>query len=118
MAFTGEVGEVLHVVLSIVEEASHSLGQHLMVVGDEAILGATDTFAAEQGVGGEAVEDLKNDILYEARQCIPLARGLLHFIEPTIISVQQDESFLTNEVTKILFGSIHMCSGGLKWILI
>ena len=39
-----------------------------MVVGvrDEVFLGAIDTFAAEQGAGGEAVEDIKNDILREA----------------------------------------------------
>ena len=48
----------------------------------------TDTFVAEQGEGGEVVEDLKNDILYEAGQCVPLAKGLLHFVEPAIISVQ------------------------------
>ena len=46
----------------------------------------TDTFAAEQGAGEEATEDLESDILCEAGQCVPLARGLL-----------------TNEITKILF---------------
>jgi hypothetical protein len=56
-------------------------------VGDEIVLGATDTFVVEQGAGREVAEDLKNDILCEAGQCVPLARGLLHFIEPTIISV-------------------------------
>jgi hypothetical protein len=59
-----------------------------MVVGDEAVLGATNTFATEQGAGGEATEDLENNILYEAGQCVPLARGLLHFVEPMIVSVQ------------------------------
>jgi hypothetical protein len=38
-----------------------------MVVGDEADLGAIDTFAAEQGASGEAAEDLQNNILCEAR---------------------------------------------------
>ena len=38
----------------------------VVVVRDEAILGATNTFAAEQGAGGEVAEDLKNDILHEA----------------------------------------------------
>ena len=68
-----------------------------MVVGvrDEVFQGATDTFAAEQGAGGEAAEDLKNDILREAGQCIPLIGGLLHFV-----SVQYDESFLGNEITE------------------
>ena len=68
-----------------------------MVVGvrDEVFLGATDTFTAEQGVDGEAVEDLKNDILREAGQCVPLVGGLLCFV-----SVQYDESFLSNEITE------------------
>ena len=51
-----------------------------MVVQDEASLGATDTFAAKQGAGGEAAEDLHKDIIHEADQCIPLVGGLLHFI--------------------------------------
>ena len=51
-----------------------------MVVRDEAFLGAIDTFAAEQGVSGEAVEDLDKDIVHEAGQWVPLVRGLLHFI--------------------------------------
>ena len=38
------------------------------------------TFVAEQGAGREAVEDLKNDILREAGQCVPLVGGLLHFV--------------------------------------
>jgi hypothetical protein len=39
-----------------------------MVVGveDEAVLGATDTFVVEQGVGKEAAEDLDNGIIREA----------------------------------------------------
>ena len=65
---------------SIIEEAGHSLGYQLMVVRDEASLGATDTFAAKQGAGGEAVEDLDKDIIHEASQCVPLIGGLLHFI--------------------------------------
>ena len=53
--FTGDAGVVLMAVLIVIEEAGHSLGQLLMVVGvqDEVFLGTTDTFAAEQGVGGE-----------------------------------------------------------------
>ena len=53
-----------------------------MVVGvrDEAVLGATDTFAAEQGANGEVVDDLNNSIIHEAGQCIPLVGGLLHFV--------------------------------------
>ena len=66
-----------------------------MVVRDEAFLGAIDTFVAEQGVGGEAAKDLDNGIVREAGQCVPLVGGLLHFIY-----VQQDESLLSNEMTK------------------
>ena len=66
-----------------------------MVVRDEASLGAIDTFAVEQGVGREAAEDLDNGIVREASQCVPLVGGLLHFV-----SVQYDESFLSNEITE------------------
>jgi hypothetical protein len=61
-------------ILTIVEEASHSLGQHLTIVGvrDEVVSGATDTFVATQGAGGEAAEDLDNDMVYEASHCVPL----------------------------------------------
>ena len=48
-------------------------------VQDEANPGVTDIFAAEQGAGGEAVEDLDNGIVCEAGQCVPLV-GSLHFI--------------------------------------
>jgi hypothetical protein len=57
-------------------------------VRDEAVLGAADTFTAEQGAGGEAAEDLKNIILYEASQHVHLITGLLYFEEPAIISMQ------------------------------
>ena len=92
-----DAGEVSIVVLTVVEEASHSLGQLLMVVGvrDEVFLGAIDTFVVEQGAGGEAAQDLKNNILREAGQCVSLVGGLLHFV-----SVQYDENFLSNEITE------------------
>ena len=53
-----------------------------MVVRDEAFLGVTSTFAAEQGagLGNEAVVDLDKDIIHEAGQCVPLVGGLLHFV--------------------------------------
>ena len=57
-AYTRDTGEVLIAILTVVEEAGHSLGQHLMVVEDEAVPGATDTFAGEQEVGREVAEDL------------------------------------------------------------
>ena len=38
----------------------------VVVVRDEAVLGATDTFAAEQEAGREAAEDLDNSIVHEA----------------------------------------------------
>ena len=61
-----------------------------MVVGvlDEVFLGVIDKFAAEQGADGELVEDLKNDILREAGQCVPIVGGRLHFEEPAIVIVQ------------------------------
>ena len=68
--------------VEVIEEAGQSPGQHLMVVValDEVVLGATDTFVVEQGVGRKAVEDLDNGIVREAGQCIPLVGGLLHFV--------------------------------------
>ena len=56
MYTTDDTGEVLIAVLTVVEEASHSLGQLLMVVGvrDEVFLGAIDTFVVEHGASGEA----------------------------------------------------------------
>ena len=56
--FTGDAGVVSMAVLIVVEEAGQSLGQHLTIVGDEALLGVIDTFAGEQGEGEEVVEDL------------------------------------------------------------
>jgi hypothetical protein len=41
------------------------------------------------------MEDLENNIIREAGQCVPLVGGLLYFI-----SVQYDESFLNNEITE------------------
>jgi hypothetical protein len=54
--------------VGVIEEAGQSLRQHLMVVVvlNEAVLGATDTFAAEQGANGETTEDLNNSIACEA----------------------------------------------------
>ena len=54
--FTGGTGVVSMALVGVVEEADQSPGQHLMVVvvRDEAVLGAIDTFVAEQGAGGEA----------------------------------------------------------------
>ena len=45
--------------------------------GDEVVLGATHTLVAAQGVGGEAVEDKDQDIVYEDVYFIPLVGGLL-----------------------------------------
>ena len=51
----------------MVEESDENMGQLLMVLGsrDEAILGATNTLAAAQGAGSEAVEDEDQDMVYE-----------------------------------------------------
>ena len=51
----------------------------VVVVRDEAVLGAIDTFIAEQGAGWEVTEDLDNSIICEVGQCVPLVGGLLHF---------------------------------------
>jgi hypothetical protein len=96
-AYTRDAGEVSITVLTIIEELDHSPGQILMVVGvhDVVFPRATDTFIVEQGASGEAAEDHKNDILCEVSQCVPFVGGLLHFV-----SVQSDESFLSNEITE------------------
>jgi hypothetical protein len=41
-----DANEVSLAIESIIEEAIYSLGHQLIVVQDEAVLGATDTFAA------------------------------------------------------------------------
>jgi len=66
--FIGDTGVVSMALVGVVEKASQSLGQHIMVVvaQDEAVLGAIDTFAAKEGASGEAAKDLENDILCEA----------------------------------------------------
>ena len=87
-AFTSDSSEVSLANLNVVEEADHSMGQHLMVVRDESLLGAIDTFVGEQGVGREVSEDLQNKILCEASQCVPVVGGHLHFEEPAIVIVQ------------------------------
>jgi ABC-type thiamine transport system substrate-binding protein len=76
-----DAGEVLISVLTVIEEAGHSLGQHLMVVGDEAILRVTDTFAGEQRAGQEMAENVEKEIVCEASYCVPLVGGHLHFKE-------------------------------------
>ena len=79
--FTGDTS-VASMALVEVIEVSQSLGQHLMVVVvlDEVVTGAIDTFVAEQATGREAVKDLDNGIVCEVGQCVPLVRGLLHFV--------------------------------------
>ena len=80
--FTGDSGVASMPLVDVIKEPSQSLGQHCMVVvvRDEAVLGVTDTFEAEQGAGGEASEDLNKGIICEASQCVPLVGGLLHFV--------------------------------------
>ena len=80
--FTGDSGVASMALVGVIKEAGQSPGQHLMVVVvlDEAVPGATNTFAVEQGVGREAAEDLDNGIVREDGQCIPLVGGLLHFV--------------------------------------
>ena len=44
---------------------------------DEAVLGATDTLAAVQGAGGEALEDEDEEMVFEDGHLVPLVGGLL-----------------------------------------
>jgi hypothetical protein len=81
-AFTGDAGEVLLAILGVIEEVGYSLGQNLMVVGDEALTKAADTFAGAQGTGWEVAENVEKEIVCEAGHYIPLVGGL-HFKEPT-----------------------------------
>ena len=69
-----------------IEESGVSLGQLLTVLGfgDEAVLGATDTLAAAQGVGGEVAEDEDQDMVCGDRHFIPLVGGLLHLDEDLV----------------------------------
>ena len=80
--FTGDSGVASIALVGVIEEDRHSLGQLLMVAGvrDEVFLGGTNTFAAEQGAGGETAEYLDNGIIREAGHCVPLIGGLLYFI--------------------------------------
>jgi hypothetical protein len=63
--FTGEAGELASVFLAMIEEFEENLGQLLAVLGfrDEVVLGAIDTLAAAQGLGGEAIEDEDQDMV-------------------------------------------------------
>ena len=80
--FTSDSGVASIALVGVIEEACHILGQYLMVVVvlDEAVSRAIDTFAAEQGASREATEDLNNNIVREANQCVTLVGGLLHFV--------------------------------------
>ena len=49
--------------------------------GDEAVLGATHTLAAAQGMGGEAAEDKDQDIVYEDVYFVSLVGGLLFHLD-------------------------------------
>ena len=65
--FTSDSGVASMDLVDVKAKLGQSLGQHLMVVvvRDEAVPGATDTFVAEQEAGGEAMEDLDNGIVRE-----------------------------------------------------
>jgi len=69
--------------LAAIEESGDNLGQLLMVLrfGDEAVLGATDTLVAAQGVGSEALEDL----VYEDGHFVPLVGGLLLHLDEDLV---------------------------------
>ena len=78
--FTGDAGEVAFAFPGAIEESSNNLGQLLSVLGvqDEVILGAVDTLAAAQGVGGEVVEDEDQDMVCEDAHSLHLVGDLLH----------------------------------------
>ena len=80
--FTDDSGVASMALVDVIEEAGQSSRKHLMVVvdRDEVVLGVIDTFAIEQGAGGETIEDLDNDIVREAGQCVTHVGGFLHFI--------------------------------------
>jgi hypothetical protein len=63
-----------------IHESSDKLGQLLTVLGfgDEAVLGATHTLAAAQGVGCEVTKGKDQGIVYEDVYFVPLVGGLLH----------------------------------------
>ena len=71
----------------MVEESGENLGQLLKILGsrDEAILGATDTLVAAQGVGGEAAKDEDKDMVPEDGHFIPLVGGLLHHLDEDLV---------------------------------
>ena len=72
-------------ILGVIEESGHSMGQHLTIVGDEGLPGATDIFVAAQGAGQEAAENVKKEIVCEASHYIPLVGGrLLHLDEDLV----------------------------------
>ena len=85
--FTVDAGEVAFAFLAVVEESGENLGQLLTVLGSqyEAILGATDTLAATQGAGSEAVEDEDQDMVYEDGHFIPLVGGLLLYLDEDLV---------------------------------
>ena len=47
-------------------------------VGDDVLLGVTDTLAAAQGPGKEVAEDIGKHIVWEAVHYVPHVGGLLH----------------------------------------
>ena len=89
--FTDDSGVASIALVGVVEEACHILGQHIMVVVvlDEAVLGATDIFVVEQAAGREAVEDLDNT------SSVRLASAFLLLGASSISSI---ESLLSNEI--------------------
>ena len=61
--FTSDTSEVaITLPPAAIEEVDDSLGKLLTVIGDkdDGLLGATNTFAAAQGPGEEAAEDVDN----------------------------------------------------------
>ena len=64
-----------------------------MVVEDEALSGATDTFAGAQGAGREVVENVEKEIVCEASHYVPVVGGL-----PPFQGACNKDPFLTNKI--------------------
>ena len=77
--FTGEAGQSTFAFPVPIHESDDKLGQLLTMLrfGDEAVLGATHTLVAAQGVDGEVAKDKDQDFVCQDVYFIPLIGDLL-----------------------------------------
>jgi hypothetical protein len=78
--FTGDVGVVSMVAVSDVEEADHSLRHQLIVVQDDTISGAIDTFAPNKEWAGRRWRILIMTSSVMLANPFLLLGGLLYFV--------------------------------------